>query len=106
MTGGAEVSPSGEGPVFTARITPGRRESLTLQVPENAAVTLAGDGNTASAAVSILYDTSTETEQRIAEGLALRARQLIGSQPDLRSLSGPARGQFDAQVTQTLVTLS
>jgi len=106
MTGGAEVSPSGEGPVFTARITPGRRESLTLQVPENAAVTLAGDGNTASAAVSILYDTSTETEQRIAEGLALRARQLIGSQPDLRSLFGPARGQCDAQVTQTLVTLS
>jgi hypothetical protein len=102
MTGGAEVSPSGEGPVFTARITPGRRESLTLQVPENAAVTLAGDGNTASAAVSILYDTSTETEQRIAEGLALRARQLIGSQPDLRSLFGPARGQCDAQVTQTL----
>ena len=102
VTGGAEVSVSGEGPVFTAQVTPGRREALTLQVPENAAVTLAGDGNTASAAVSIQYDTSNETEQLIADGLALRARQLIGSQPDLRSLFDPARGQFDAQVTQTL----
>jgi hypothetical protein len=102
VTGGAEVSVSGEGPVYTARIMPGQRESLTLQVPENAAVTLAGDGNTASAAVSIQYDTSNETEQLIADGLALRARQLIGSQPDLRSLFGPARGQFDAQVTQAL----
>ncbi|WP_172299271.1 PKD domain-containing protein [Pseudoruegeria sp. HB172150] len=101
LTGASATGLAGSGAEYEVTIDPVGGQDVTIAVPAGVAIDAAGNSNTASATVAIIYVPVEETEKFIAESMAARGRALISTQPKLgRLLSGNGGGFVDAGVSQ------
>ena len=97
---------NGSGDTYVATIMTTGLGDASISVPENSATDAAGNGNTASNAVSVNGTIVAETQRRISGFQFSRANHLTNGQTSLTGLlTGGSAGVFDADVSRNVGTL-
>ena len=101
VTGGNLSNFAGGSPVWTATVTPGNTNDVTVAVSAGAAQDAAGNDTNGASATSAIDSAAISSEQ-IAYFMENRAHSLISNQPNLtRFLGGRSGGRFNATISSS-----
>ncbi|MDD8024447.1 MAG: Ig-like domain-containing protein [Paracoccaceae bacterium] len=107
VANGTATALSGSGSDYNVTVQASGAGDTSVSVPVAAAQDAAGNGNLQSNTLSVTSATIDVTQEKIAQFMLARSRQLLGSQPDLTGfLSGTQAGGFSASASRGLSQFS